>query len=68
MTEKMRGTGVALVTPFNKELKVDFQGLQKLLEHVTHGRVDYLVVHGTTGEAATTTPEEKSDIVFYSRP
>ena len=61
----MRGTGVALVTPFNKELKVDFQGLQKLLEHVTHGRVDYLVVHGTTGEAATTTPEEKRAILSF---
>ena len=65
MTKKISGTGVALVTPFNKELQVDFSGLQKLLEHIAHSRVRYLVVHGTTGEASTTTSEEKSAILSF---
>lgn len=65
MTKKFIGTGVALVTPFDKKLNVDFQGLQKLLEHIADSKVRYLVVHGTTGEAATTTPEEKKAILSF---
>jgi len=61
----MIGTGVALVTPLDKKLNVDFQGLQKLLQHIAHSNVRYLVVHGTTGEAATTTPEEKSAVLSF---
>jgi len=65
MTKKFIGTGVALVTPFDKNLNVDFQGLQKLLVHITDSKVRYLVVHGTTGEAATTTSEEKRAILSF---
>ena len=65
MTTKFIGTGVALVTPFSENNSVDFQGLQKLLTHITNGNVGYLVVHGTTGEAATTTPKEKIDILSF---
>ena len=62
---RFTGTGVAIVTPFDEELKVDFQGLQKLLIHITNNKVSYLVVHGTTGEASTTTPEEKKSIISF---
>jgi 4-hydroxy-tetrahydrodipicolinate synthase len=65
MTKKFIGTGVALVTPFDAKLNVDFQGLQKLLGHIAGSKVRYLVVHGTTGEAATTTPEEKRAILSF---
>ena len=65
MTKKILGTGVALVTPFDKRLDVDFQGLQKLLAHIADSKVRYLVVHGTTGEAATTTAEEKKSILSF---
>jgi 4-hydroxy-tetrahydrodipicolinate synthase len=65
MTAKFIGTGVALVTPFRENLSVDFQGLQKLLTHITNSKVGYLVVHGTTGEASTTTPEEKREILSF---
>lgn len=53
------GTGVALVTPFKEDLGVDIEGLQKLVEHVIEGGVEYLVVLGTTAESATLTKEEK---------
>ena len=59
------GTGVALVTPFDEKHDVDFQGLEKLLMHIAESNVGYLVVHGTTGEAATTTQEEKREILTF---
>ncbi|MHA7878088.1 MAG: 4-hydroxy-tetrahydrodipicolinate synthase [Bacteroidota bacterium] len=65
MIEKMMGTGVALVTPFDETLNVDFQGLKNLLEYIAKSNVHYLVVHGTTGEATTTTPEERSAILSF---
>jgi 4-hydroxy-tetrahydrodipicolinate synthase len=58
------GTGVALVTPFKKDLSVDFDGLLRLLEHTAKG-VDYYVVQGTTGESATTTSSEKIEILSF---
>ncbi|GAB5523802.1 MAG: 4-hydroxy-tetrahydrodipicolinate synthase [Roseivirga sp.] len=62
--EALHGTGVALVTPFNDDLSVDFDGLKRLIEHVSPV-VDYLVVHGTTGETATTTSAEKKAIFDF---
>jgi 4-hydroxy-tetrahydrodipicolinate synthase len=56
---KFTGTGVALITPFNKDLSIDYEGLKKLIQHVSNS-VDYLVIHGTTGESATTTLKRKT--------
>ncbi len=61
--EKLRGTGVALVTPFKEDLSVDYDGLKKLLSFVLDGGVNYLVVNGTTAESVTTTTEEKAEIL-----
>lgn len=61
---RLTGTGVALVTPFNEDDSIDYAGLKKLLEFVSKG-VDYLVVHGTTGESATTTVKEKEEILAF---
>ncbi|MBO3698416.1 4-hydroxy-tetrahydrodipicolinate synthase [Roseivirga sp. E12] len=62
--EKFQGTGVALVTPFHSDGSVDFEGLANVLEF-TGQAVDYFVVLGTTGESATTTPQEKSQILQF---
>ena len=64
MTQKLKGTGVALVTPFNEDLSIDWNALEKLLIHTAEA-VDYYVVHGTTGEPATTTAEEKKEILDF---
>ncbi len=56
------GTGVAIVTPFMQNGDLDKPGLKKLVTHLTHGKVDYLVVLGTTGENATISKEEKQEI------
>jgi 4-hydroxy-tetrahydrodipicolinate synthase len=61
----LTGTGVALVTPFNDDTSIDFDGLGKLVKHVTEGRVDYLVVLGTTGESATMSAEERDSVLAY---
>ena len=59
------GTGVALVTPFRKDRSIDFAALKKLVEHVISGGVDFLVVMGTTGEAATLSNDEKNAVLSY---
>lgn len=57
------GTGVALVTPFNKDYSIDFEGLEKVVNHCIHGGVDYLVILGTTAESVTLSLEEKQQII-----
>lgn len=57
--KKLRGTGVALVTPFKKNRRIDFAALDRLVNHCIDGGVEYLVVMGTTGESATLSKEEK---------
>ncbi len=56
------GTGVAIATPFKKNGSIDKKGLQKLIDHLVEGYVDYLVVLGTTGENATLNTSEKQDV------
>ena len=64
--KKLYGTGVALVTPFAESLEVDFKALKRLLQHTAKG-VDYYVVMGTTGEAATCSDEEKHAVLQFVR-
>lgn len=65
MDKRFVGTGVALVTPFFRDGNIDFTGLEKLLEHVSVGGVDYLVVMGTTAESPTLTQQEKMDVLKF---
>ena len=62
---KFHGTGVALVTPFNRDLTIDWEGLTNLLEHTISNGVDYLVAMGTTGESATTSIQEKMQVLEF---
>lgn len=59
---KLEGFGVALVTPFNKDLSIDFDGLTRLVEFNISNGVDYIVVLGTTAETATLSDEEKEAV------
>ncbi len=56
---KLKGTGVALVTPFKQDQSLDLEALRRVVNHVIESGVDYLVVLGTTGETATLDPVEK---------
>ncbi|MCP4520295.1 MAG: 4-hydroxy-tetrahydrodipicolinate synthase [Cytophagales bacterium] len=65
MRDKFTGVGVALITPFNEDLSIDYPSLKKLLEHVMASDVDYLVVNGTTSEASTISNADKEAIFAF---
>lgn len=65
MNNKFRGTGVAMVTPFHKQGTIDFTALERLIEHLIKGGVNYLVVQGTTAETATLTREEMNALADF---
>ena len=65
--DKIKGTGVALVTPFNNDKSVDYEGLENLLNHVINGGVDFLVLMGTTGESTTLSKTERIEVVDFCK-
>jgi len=62
-SKKFHGVAPALVTPMNSDKSIHYAGLKNLVEYVSDGGVDYLVVQGTTGESATTSADEKKKIL-----
>ncbi len=62
---KLKGTGVAIVTPFRKDSSIDFLSLEKLVNHLLNNGIDYLVVLGTTGETATLNNDEKRAVLNF---
>ncbi len=58
----IKGLGTALITPFQADGSVDYEALARLLDTQLTGYVDYIVVLGTTGEAATLTTDEKKEV------
>ena len=67
----IKGLGTALITPFDANGAVDYEALKRLLDTQLTGFVNYIVVLGTTGEAATMSADEKREvrqfIVNYTR-
>ena len=62
-SQKLKGTGVALITPFNNDGEIDFIALEKLVKHQLSNGTNYLVIMGTTGESPTISSSEKSAII-----
>ena len=60
------GAGVALVTPMNENLEVNYDKLEELLEEQIAGGTDAIVICGTTGESATMTDEEHIECIRYA--
>jgi 4-hydroxy-tetrahydrodipicolinate synthase len=65
--DKVKGTGIALVTPFNNDKSVDYKGLENLLNYVINGGVNYLVLMGTTGESTTLSKVERIEVVDFCK-
>ena len=65
--ESLRGLGTALITPFKADKSVDYDALARLLDTQLTGAVDYIVVLGTTGEAATLTEAERAEVRTFIR-
>ena len=64
---KIKGTGVALITPFNEDFSIDYASLEKLINHQIDGAIDYLVVMGTTGESVVLSKSEKREVVDFCK-
>ncbi|MEI6585491.1 MAG: 4-hydroxy-tetrahydrodipicolinate synthase [Sediminibacterium sp.] len=66
LIQTLRGTGVAIVTPFTADLQVDYTALEKVIESLITGGVEYIVTLGTTGETPVLESTEKIDIVNFT--
>lgn len=62
----LKGTGVAVITPFQDDNAVDYEALKKQINHLIEGKVEYIVSLGTTGESATLTKEEKTEVLDFT--
>ncbi len=65
MSGFLRGTGVALATPFNEDGSIDYNGVTSLVNFCINGNIEYLVVLGTTAESVTLSKEEKKKLVSH---
>ena len=62
----LTGTGVAIITPFDKKEAVDYAALGKLIHYIINGGVEYIVTLGTTGETPVLSKEEKLEIIRFT--
>ena len=65
LREKFTGTGIAIVTPFHADGKIDWDSYKDLIEFWITGKVEYLVVLGTTGESATVHGDDKHQVFSF---
>src|SRR5579871_6213096 len=63
---QLRGTGVAIITPFKSNFAIDYDALGKVIDFVINDGVEYIVTLGTTGETPTLSKQEKLDIVQFT--
>ena len=62
---QLKGVGVALITPFHEDLSIDFESLTRLIDYNIDNGTNFLVVMGTTAEAATLSKEEKEKVIAH---
>jgi 4-hydroxy-tetrahydrodipicolinate synthase len=65
LKEKFRGTGIAIVTPFNADGTIDWDSFRNLINFWIDGKIEYLVALGTTGESPTIHGEEKQQVFSF---
>lgn len=58
----LKGMGVALITPFRSDNKIDFDALGRVVDHILQGGAHFIVVLGTTAETPTLSPEEQEAV------
>jgi len=63
MIHTLKGLGVAMITPFKKDLTIDVEALKTLTNHLVENGADYLVVMGTTGETPVLDKEDKKRVL-----
>ncbi len=66
LRQQLRGTGVALITPFRPDFSIDYDAFEKVIDHVISGGVEYVVALGTTGETPTLSKNEKVALANFT--
>ena len=61
----LAGTGVAIITPFAKDLSIDYTAFANLIDYIINNGVNYIVTLGTTGETPVLSTEEKKQIIQF---
>ena len=64
--DQLRGTGVALVTPFKDNMEIDFPALERVIDFVINNGVEYVITLGTTGETPTLSKDEKVELILFT--
>ena len=62
-----KGLGIALITPFTLDGKVDYKSLKRLLEYQLANGADFLCILATTGEAPCLTAQEKEELTAFTK-
>ena len=65
LQHKLAGVGVAMITPFTAEGRVDYEALARMIDYVIEGGVDYIVALGTTAETPTLYMPERAVIAMF---
>ena len=66
LKDQLRGTGVALVTPFKQDMEIDFVALERVINFVIDKGVEYVITLGTTGETPTLSKDEKLELIRFT--
>lgn len=66
LRDQLRGTGVALVTPFKNNMEIDYAALERVINYVIDKGIEYMVTLGTTGETPTLSKEEKIELIQFT--
>lgn len=66
MKDILKGIGIAVITPFTEEGKIDFPALEKVLNYQADNGVNYFVINGTTAESVALSKEEKKEILEFT--
>lgn len=64
--DQLRGTGVALVTPFKDNMEIDYPALELVIDFVINNGVEYVITLGTTGETPTLSKDEKIELILFT--
>ena len=67
MKNSLKGLGVAMITPFDKNLQIDFHALERIIERLIENNVDYIVLLGTTSEYPCLSKEEQKAVVDFTK-
>ncbi len=66
LSDQLRGTGVAVVTPFKKNMEIDYIALERVINYIIDNGAEYIVTLGTTGETPTLSKEEKTELILFT--